>query len=94
MKLRISLYLLTLALAASSTMTAYARECSNKTLKGTYANSLHGLVFIPGVSTPIVLAGVVKSTYDAMGTSHKSTRSAITAAASHPVGAPAQAPTR
>jgi hypothetical protein len=52
MKFRIFLYLLTLALAASSTMTGYARECSNKTLKGTYANSLHGLVFIPGVSTP------------------------------------------
>ena len=67
MKFRISLYLLTLALAASSTMTAYARECSNKTLKGIYANSLHGLVFIPGVSTPIVLAGVVKSTYDGNG---------------------------
>lgn len=67
MKFRISLFLLTLGLAALSTFPAYARECSNKTLKGTYANSLHGLIFIPGVSTPLVLAGVVKTTYDGNG---------------------------
>src|SRR6516225_6174779 len=68
MKFRISLFLLTLALAALSTLTAYARPCSNRTLKGTYANSLHGLIFIPGGSAPLVLAGVVKTTYDGNGT--------------------------
>ena len=67
MKFRISLYLLTLALASSSTMTAYARECSNKTLKGTYANSLHGLIYPPDGSAPLVLVGVVKATYDGQG---------------------------
>jgi hypothetical protein len=68
MKFRISLFLLTLGLAALSTLTAYARPCSNRTLKGTYANSLHGLIFIPGGSAPLVLAGVVKTTYDGKGT--------------------------
>ena len=68
MKFRISLFLLTLGLAASSTLSVYARQCSNRTLKGTYANSLHGLVFIPGVPAPLVLAGVVKTTYDGNGT--------------------------
>jgi hypothetical protein len=68
MKFRISLFLLTLGLAALSTLTAYARPCSNRTLKGTYANSLHGLIFIPGGSAPLVLAGVVKTTYDGNGT--------------------------
>jgi len=68
MRFRISLFLLTLGLAALSTLTAYARPCSNQTLKGTYANSLHGLIFIPGGSAPLVLAGVVKTTYDGNGT--------------------------
>ena len=69
MKFRISLFLLTLGLAALSTSTAYARpSCSNQTLKGTYANSLHGLIFVPGGSAPLVLAGVVKATYDGNGT--------------------------
>ena len=68
MRNRISLCLLTLGLAALSTLTAYARPCSNQTLKGTYANSLHGLIFIPGGSAPLVLAGVVKTTYDGNGT--------------------------
>ena len=67
MKFRISLFLLTLGLAASSTLTAYARPCSNQTLKGTYANSLHGLIYPPDGSAPLVLAGVVKSTYDGQG---------------------------
>ena len=65
MKFRISLFLLTLGLAALST---YARPCSNQTLKGTYANSLHGLIYPPGGSAPLVLAGVVKTTYDGNGT--------------------------
>jgi hypothetical protein len=68
MRNRISLCLLTLVLAALSTLTAYARPCGNQTLKGTYANSLRGLIFIPGGSTPLVLAGVVKTTYDGNGT--------------------------
>ena len=68
MKFRISLFLLALGLAALSTLTAYARPCSDQTLKGTYANSLHGLIYPPDGSAPLVLAGVVKTTYDGKGT--------------------------
>jgi hypothetical protein len=67
MKFRISLFLLTLALAVSSTLTAHARPCSNLTLKGTWANSLHGLIYPPDGSAPLVLAGIVKATYDGKG---------------------------
>ena len=67
MRFRISLFLLTLGLATLSTSTGYARTCSNQTLKGTYANSLHGLIFLPGGAPPLVLAGVVKTTYDGNG---------------------------
>jgi hypothetical protein len=67
MKFRVSLFLLTLGLAASSTLTAYARPCSNLTLKGTWANSLHGLIYPPDGSAPLVLAGIVKTTYDGKG---------------------------
>jgi len=68
MKFRISLFLLTLGLAALSTLTAYARPCSNQTLKGTYANSPPRANIPSDVSAPLVLTGVVKATYDGKGT--------------------------
>ena len=43
MKSRISLLLLTLALAASSTLTAHA-GCTNATIQGTYAFTIHGTI--------------------------------------------------
>jgi hypothetical protein len=46
MKFRISLFLLTLALAASSTLTAHASACSNSTIQGTYAFTIHGTLFL------------------------------------------------
>jgi hypothetical protein len=67
MKLRFSLFLLTLALAASSTLTAHARACSNLTIKGTYASTLHGQIFPPDGSAPLTLTGVVKTTNDGKG---------------------------
>jgi hypothetical protein len=68
MRFRISMLLLTLALVGLSTVTAQASSCSNRTVKGTYANSLHGLIYPPDGSAPLVLAGVVKTTYDGNGT--------------------------
>ena len=53
MKFRISLLLLTLALAASSTLTAHA-ACNNLTIKGTYAFTIHGTVFLPGGFTLLI----------------------------------------
>ena len=66
LKSRISLLLLTLILAASSTLTAQARDCSNMTLKGTWANSIHGQLFLPDGST-LLIDGIVKTTYDGEG---------------------------
>jgi len=66
MKSRISLSLLILALAASSTLTAHASGCTNMTMKGTWVNSLRGQIFLPD-GTSLVLTGVTKTTYDGLG---------------------------
>ena len=66
MKFRISLFVLTLALAASSTLTAHASGCTNMTIKGAWVQSLQGLIFLPN-GTSLVLTGVTKTTYDGFG---------------------------
>ena len=66
MKSRISLVLLILALAASSTLTAHASGCTNQTIKGTWGQNLQGLIFLPN-GTSLVLTGVTKTTYDGLG---------------------------
>ena len=66
MKSRISLLLLTFALAASSTLTAHASGCTNMTIKGAWVQSLQGLIFLPD-GTRLVLTGVTKTTYDGLG---------------------------
>jgi len=68
MKSRISLLLVILALAASSTLTAHASGCTNMTIKGTWVTSLHGQIFLPD-GTSLVLTGVTKTTYDGLGNS-------------------------
>ena len=66
MKSRISLLLLTFALAASSTLTAHASGCTIRTMKGAWVQHLQGLIFLPD-GTSLVLTGVTKSTYDGLG---------------------------
>ena len=66
MKFRISMFLLTLALAASSTLTAHASGCTNRTMQGAWVQSLQGLIFLPD-GTSLVLTGVTKTTYDGLG---------------------------
>jgi len=66
MKSRISLSLLVLALAASSTLTAHASGCTNLTMKGSWVQHLQGLIFLPDGSS-LVLTGITKSTYDGLG---------------------------
>lgn len=66
MKSRISLFLATLALTASSTLTAHASACSDSTIKGTYAATLHGTIFLPNGST-LLVDGIAKATYDGKG---------------------------
>jgi hypothetical protein len=66
MKSRISLFLFTLALAASSPLTAHASACSNSTIQGTYVFALHGTIFVPDGST-LLIDGVAKTTFDGKG---------------------------
>jgi hypothetical protein len=66
MKFRISLAVLTLVLAASSTLTAHATGCSNSTIRGAYAFTLHGTIFLPDGST-VLLDGIAKQTFDGKG---------------------------
>jgi hypothetical protein len=67
MKSRISLFLLTLALAASSTLTAHASGCSNATIKGAYSFTIHGQVFLPNGAGTLLIDGVAKTTFDGAG---------------------------
>jgi hypothetical protein len=56
-----------LALAlATSPVPAAASHCSNATIQGTYAFTLHGQIFLPDGST-IVLDGLAKQTFDGKG---------------------------
>jgi len=66
LKFRISLFLLTLALAASLTSTAHASACSNSTIRGTYAFTIHGTIFLPDGST-LLVDGIAKVTFDGKG---------------------------
>ena len=66
MKFRISLLLLTLTLAASSTLTAQASACSNSTIQGTYAFTIRGTIFLPNGST-LLIDGIAKTTFDGKG---------------------------
>jgi hypothetical protein len=67
MRFRISVALLTFALAASSTLTAHASACSNLTIKGTYAFTIHGTVFLQGGAPPLLVDGLAKTTFDGGG---------------------------
>jgi hypothetical protein len=66
MKFRISLFLLTLLLAVSSSLTAHASACSNSTIRGSYAFTIHGTIFLPDGST-LVVDGIDKVTFDGKG---------------------------
>jgi hypothetical protein len=66
MKFRTSLLLLILALAASATLKAHANGCNNSTIRGTYAYTIHGTVFLPDGST-LIIDGIAKETYDGRG---------------------------
>jgi hypothetical protein len=65
MKLRIGLILVAVALAASSAVQARARECTNATIKGTYAFTVHGQILTP--NGPVLVDGIAKTTFDGRG---------------------------
>jgi hypothetical protein len=65
MKLRTTLFLLGMILALSSAASAHPNECSNLTIKGTYAFTVHGQILTPG--GPLLVDGVAKTTFDGHG---------------------------
>jgi hypothetical protein len=66
MKFRNCPFLLTVALVASSTLMSHASTCSNSTIRGSYAFTIHGQVFLPNGST-LLIDGLAKATFDGDG---------------------------
>jgi hypothetical protein len=66
LKFRISLFLLTLALAASPSLTVRASACNNSTIRGSYALTIHGTVSLPDGST-LLIHGLAKTSFDGNG---------------------------
>jgi hypothetical protein len=66
MKVRNSLLMLALALAASSAVTAQASVCNNATIRGNYAYTIHGQVFIQNGPT-LFIDGLARTTFDGEG---------------------------
>lgn len=65
MKFRVFLILLVMTLAASSEVTAGGRVCTDSTIKGTYAFTIHGQILTPG--GPLLVDGIAKTTFDGDG---------------------------
>ena len=65
MKFRI-LFLLTLVVVGTQSSTAHARDCSNSTIRGSYAFTIHGTLFLRDGST-LVIDGIDKVTFDGKG---------------------------
>src|SRR5258708_37948994 len=66
MKFRILFFLLTLVVVGSQSSTAHASACSNSTIRGTYASTIHATIFLPDGST-LLLDGLAKQTFDGNG---------------------------
>jgi len=66
MKIRISLLMLALVLAASSAVTAQASVCSNSTIQGSFAFTVHGTIFLPSGAT-ILIDGIGLTVFDGKG---------------------------
>jgi len=66
MKFRNSPFLLTLALIVSSPLMSHASACSNSTIRGSYAFTIHGTIFLPNGST-LLIDGLAKQTFDGDG---------------------------
>jgi hypothetical protein len=58
--------LLALALIVSSPLMSHASACSNSTIRGSYAFTIHGTLFLPNGST-LVVDGIDKITFDGKG---------------------------
>lgn len=65
MKFRI-LFLLTLLVVGSQSSRAHPSTCNNFTIRGSYAFTIHGMLFLPDGST-VVIDGIDKVTFDGKG---------------------------
>ena len=65
MKFRIFFVLLTLALATTSAVSVHPNECSNLTLRGSYAFTIHGQILTPNGT--LLVDGIAKTTFDGNG---------------------------
>jgi hypothetical protein len=65
MKLRTILVLLGMILGLSSTVSAHPNGCSNLTVKGPYAFTIHGTILTPG--GPLIVDGIARTTFDGHG---------------------------
>jgi hypothetical protein len=66
MKFRRSPFLLAIALILSSPLASHAAECSNSTIQGAYAFTIHGQVFLPNGAS-LLIDGLAKTTFDGKG---------------------------
>jgi hypothetical protein len=66
MRFRVSMLFSTLALIVCSSFTAQASTCNNSTIRGSYAFTIHGTIFLPDGST-LLVDGVAKETFDGKG---------------------------
>ena len=66
MKVRISLLLLALTLAASPALIADPIGCGNSTIQGSYAFTIHGTIFLPNNAT-IQIDGIALQLFDGKG---------------------------
>src|SRR6266576_3390032 len=61
-----SQFLLALGLVVSSPLMSHASACSNSTIRGSYALTIHGTIFLPDGST-LLIDGIDKITFDGKG---------------------------
>jgi hypothetical protein len=66
MKLRNFRFLLISALLVSWPLISHASTCSDSTIRGTYAFTIHGTIFLPNGST-LIIDGIAKETFDGRG---------------------------
>jgi hypothetical protein len=66
MKFRNSPFLLALALVVSSPLMSHASDCSNSTIRGSYAFTIHGSIVLADGST-LLVDGLAKQTFDGNG---------------------------
>ena len=66
MKFRNFTILSVIALIALSPLTSHASECSNSTIRGVYAFTIHGHVFLPNGAS-LLIDGLAKTTFDGRG---------------------------